>query len=116
SNTLPQPFIDELNKLSTQEEKIEFMFLNAYVGFPDSFWENTGSQTLIQKLQALNDPETAFIIEQLRKQQQKIANIQKANRVFNRPSETNVAEMELEERVGIRDAVQELEALYTQAN
>lgn len=114
---IPQKFFDEINKLKTLEERIEFMFLNAYVGFNDSFWESFGSsEGLLQKLQNLNDIENDFLIEQIRKQQQKISNIQKANRVFNRPSETNVAEMEGTEKDAIKEAVQDLEALYTQAN
>lgn len=114
---IPQAFIDELNKLETQEEKLDFLFLNAYVGFPDSFWENFGqNSSILQKLQALENEDAQYIIDGIRKNQQKIAYIQKANRVFNRPSETNVENMSLVERTEIKEATTELEELYRQAN
>ena len=69
-------FTDELNKLDSIEDKLEFLYLNAYVGFPDSYWENFGNnKSLLQKLESQktggNEEEIQYIIDQLRKYQQK---------------------------------------------
>jgi len=119
--TLPVKFIEEYNSLSTQEEKTNFLFLNAYVGFNDEFWDNFGkSETLFKKLQDIKTEENAEeieeIIDEINTAQQKIAYIQKSNRVFNRPSETNTNNMDMSQKTTVKEATQDLEYAFSKAN
>jgi hypothetical protein len=118
---LPVKFIEEWNKLATQEEKTNFLFLNAYVGFNDEFWDNFGkSETLFKKLQDVkteeNTAEIEEIIEEINTAQQKIAYIQKSNRVFNRPSETNASNIPYVDKTTVKEATQDLEYAFSKAN
>lgn len=118
---LPARFIEEWNNLNTQEEKTNFLFLNAYVGFNDDFWDNFGkSDSLFKKLQDVkteeNSEEIDEIIEEINTAQQKIAHIQKSNRVFNRPSETDANNMSSVEKTIIKEATEDLEYSFSKAN
>lgn len=118
---VPQLFIDQYNALNTQEEKTNFLFLNAYVGFNDEFWNNFGkSETLFKKLQNIKTEENAEeieqIIEEINTAQQKIAYIQKSNRVFNRPSETNANNISYADKTVVKEATQDLEYAFSKAN
>lgn len=118
---MPQAFLDELDKLPTLEEKLEFLYLNAYVGFIDEFWENSSNgRSLRDRLDDIrtdeNSEEIDELLDAIRTQQQRISVIQKANRVMNRPAETNVAEMTAEQQLTIKDASAELEILYKDIN
>lgn len=118
---IPASFIEKLNEFETEQEKWEFVQLNAYVGFKQDFWDSFGqNETLTQRLlnqkDGENDGEIDTLIADIRAQQQIIGNILKANRVFNRPAETNVTEMSDVETGSIRDAAIRLESLYNQAN
>lgn len=118
---LPIKFLEMFNEMPSMENKLDFLFLNAYVGFDDSFWENYGSnKTTLQKLEevktAENEDEISEIISEINKNQQKIRYIQKNNRVFNRPSETNVQEMSFTEKDTMREAVEDLQTLFSKAN
>lgn len=118
---LPVKFIEEWNKLTTKEEKTNFLFLNAYVGFNDEFWDNFGkSETLFKKLQDVKTEENAAeieeIIDEINVAQQKIAYIQKSNRVFNRPSETNANNISNVDKTIVKEATQDLEYAFQKAN
>jgi len=118
---LPSRFVEEWNNLKTQEEKTNFLFLNAYVGFNDEFWDNFGkSETLFKKLQDIKTDENAEeieeIIDEINTAQQKIAYIQKSNRVFNRPSETNANNMDAVQKGIVKEAAQDLEYAFSKAN
>jgi DNA-binding protein YbaB len=118
---VPQRFIEEWDKLTNQEDKINFLFLNAYVGFNDDFWDNFGkADTLFKKLQNAktdeNSDEIDEIIEEINTAQQKIARIQRSNRVFNRPSETDVMGMGASEKEVIKESAQDLEYAFSKAN
>jgi len=118
---LPAKFIEEWNSLATQEEKTNFLFLNAYVGFNDEFWDNFGkSETLFKKLQDIKTDENAEeieeIIDEINTAQQKISYIQKSNRVFNRPSETNANNMDNSQKTTVKEATQDLEYAFSKAN
>lgn len=118
---LPPKFIKEYNSLATEEEKTNFLFLNAYVGFNDEFWDNFGkSETLFKKLQDVKTEENAEeieeIIDEINTAQQKIAYIQKSNRVFNRPSETNANNMDAVQKGIVKEAAQDLEYAFQKAN
>lgn len=121
STEIPESFIDKLNSLETEQEKWDFVQLNAYVGFKPEFWDNFGqTETLAERLTAQkdgsNDREIEELLSDIRAQQQAVANILKGNRVFNRPSETNVVEMSEIETQSIKDAATQLESLYAKAN
>lgn len=118
---IPQAFIDKLNEFETEQEKWDFVQLNAYVGFKPDFWDNFGTTaSLNERLQdqknGENDAEVDELISDIRGQQQIIANILKANRVFNRPSETDVVNLEDIAAQEIKDATIQLESLYSKAN
>lgn len=118
---IPETFIEKLNEFQTEQEKWDFVQLNAYIGFKPEYWDNFGqNKSLADRLQEAkdgsNNEEIDEIAEDIRKQQQIISNILKANRVFNQPSETNVTEMSDLQKSYIKDASQQLESLYTKAN
>lgn len=114
---IPQTFIDKLNEFETEQEKWDFVQLNAYVGFKPEYWDNFGAnQSLADRLSEINTDETQELLEDIRTQQQIISNILKANRVFNQPSETNVSAMSDIETSSIKDATIQLESLYIKAN
>lgn len=113
---LPENFISELNKLETEQEKWEFVQLNAYIGFKRDFWDNFGqNSSLSDRLREEGSEEALTLIEDIRGQQRIITNILKSYRIFNQPSETDVMAMQLEQKNAIRDASIELERLYSQA-
>ena len=117
---LPQSFLEQYNSLQGQEQ-LDFLFLNAYVGFNDEFWDNFGEkETIFSKLNSIktaeNEVEINELMDSILVAQQKIAYIQKSNRTFNQPAETNVSSMDVEERNTIKEATQDLEYLYSRAN
>lgn len=108
----PPKFLEELNKLNTAEEKADFLFLNAYVGFPQDFWEST-EQSLMDKLEENGQEDLA---KEIREQQQIVSYILKANRMFNQPSQINVDGMSNKEKEAIKDATEKLQELYNKAS
>ena len=108
----PPKFLEELNKLNTAEEKADFLFLNAYVGFPQDFWEST-EQSLMDKLEENGQED---LIKEIRGQQQIVSYILKANRMFNQPSQINVDGMSNKEKEAIKDATEKLQDLYNKAS
>jgi len=118
---IPRKFFELWDSYETVEEKTDFLFLNAYVGFNDSFWENFGAnKSALQKLEEAkngeNDAEIDDLIKGINTNQQKIRYIQKNNRVYNRPTETDVANMHSSEKAVVKEAVQDLSALFSKAN
>lgn len=110
---IPNKFIEELNKFETEQEKWDFVKLNAYIGFPTEFWDGfKTNETLIDKLRNLGEFD---IIEDIKSQQEIITNILKQNRVFNQPHETEVSDMSELQLESIKTATSELEAKYAQA-
>ncbi|MET0786891.1 MAG: hypothetical protein ABWY25_09310, partial [Paenisporosarcina sp.] len=110
---VPQKFLDKLDEIETVEEQLEFLFNNAYVGFSDSFWDNFGNNVSLAT--QLREAGELDLVDKIRKQQQIISGIQKQNRTFNRPSETNVLEMSAQEKATVKEATEELEDLYKEA-
>lgn len=106
----PPAFLEELSKA---DNPIEFMFLNAYITFPDSYWESLGdNQSIVEKLRAKGSEGLA---DAIRKQQQIINGILRGNKDMNRPTEVLYSELSKTEKQTIRDASQELENLYMQS-
>lgn len=119
--SVPQPFLEKINQLETEQEKWDFVQLNAYVGFKPDYWENFGqNESLAERLTSSkdgkNNEEIDELLEDIRTQQSIISNILKANRVFNQPAETNVSQMSDIETSSIKDATIQLESLYQKAN
>mgnify|MGYP000500915998 CR=1 FL=1 len=53
-------FLEELSKSS---DPIEFLFLNSYITFPDSYWESLGdNKTIIKKLRTLDHISIFYLI------------------------------------------------------
>ena len=111
---IPQKFYDYINQLVTNKEKLDFIYNNAYVGFTDEFWNSFGSdETLLEKLRNAGED---GLVDEITKQQQIKAEILKANRKYNSPSETLVGTtMSKSERDAIKLAEEELEILYADA-
>lgn len=121
SKEIPQSFIDKLNEFETEQEKWNFVQLNAYVGFPEDYWNNFANRSgLLERLNETkdgdNNSEIDEIVEDIRSQQSIISNVLKANRRFNQPAETNVTDMTEVEMSAIKDATIQLESLYVKAN
>lgn len=88
-NGIPSKFLEELNKLGSEKEKWDFIQLNSYIGFEDSFWESFKPEdSLVNRLRAQGQTD---MIDEIRTQQQIITNILKQNRKFNSPTETDMS-------------------------
>ncbi len=88
-NGIPTAFTEELNKLGSEKEKWDFIQLNSYIGFDDTFWENfKPEESLLNRLRGKGEVDLA---EEIRAQQQIISNILKQNRKFNNPTETDMS-------------------------
>ncbi len=112
-NGIPTKFIDSLNNLKTEKEKWDFINLNSYLGFDDSFWEGFSREnSLVDRLRIGGHDD---LVEDIRSQQQVIASILKKNRVFNNPSETDANDMSQLERDSIKNAQSILEIKYSEA-
>lgn len=112
-NGIPTKFLDALNKLSTEKEKWDFVQLNSYLGFEDSFWESFKREGgLVDRLRAEGHDD---LIEDIRSQQQIITSILKKNRVFNSPSETDANEMSQLDKDSIKNAQSILENKFSTA-
>lgn len=109
----PPAFLEELSKSS---DPIEFLFLNSYITFPDSYWESLGdNKTIIKKLRTLDTEQSTAIADGIRKNQQIVNGILRGNKDMNRPTEVLYSELDKIEKQTIRDASSELEGLYSAA-
>jgi hypothetical protein len=110
---IPQTFLDRLAELQTTQEKLAFIDTNAFISFPDEFYNQfKDGQGLIDRLREAGED---GLIESIRTQQAIINNIIKQVAVHNRPSETNFVEMHETQKNAIKLAQSSLNALYTEA-
>lgn len=110
---IPDSFREALEALQTEEERREFLADNAYIGFPDSYWEQLSDNvSLTDRLREAGETQ---LLSEIRREQAIISNILKQNRVFNRPSETNFNEMLKVHQLTIKDAQANIEELYKKA-
>lgn len=102
-----------LKALEASDNKMEFLEMNSYISFPDSFYEQFKNNSgLVIRLRESGETDLA---EDIRQQQAIINRILRVNRVFNRPSETNFIEMNIVQKNEVKLAQTELEKLYTKA-
>jgi hypothetical protein len=110
---IPQTFLDRLAELQTTEEKLAFIDNNAFISFPDEYYNQfKDNQGLIDRLRRAGED---GLIESIRTQQAIINNIIKQVAVHNRPSEVNFVEMHEAQKNAIKLAQSSLNALYTEA-
>lgn len=110
---IPQTFLDRLAELQTTEEKLAFIDTNAFISFPDEYYNQfKDGQGLIDRLREAGEE---GLIKSIRTQQAIINNIIKQVAVHNRPSETNYVEMHETQKNAIKIAQSSLNALYTEA-
>jgi len=110
---IPQAFLDRLAELQTTEEKLAFIDNNAFISFPDEYYNQfKDNQGLIDRLRKAGED---GLIESIRTQQAIINNIIKQVAVHNRPSEVNFVEMHEAQKNAIKLAQSSLNALYTEA-
>lgn len=110
SGEITQSFLDALD---SAENPLEFLESNAYISFPDSYYEQfTGTS---EKLRNLGTEEATELVEDIRNQQSIINNILRVNSEYNRPGETNFVEMNNTQKKEVLLAQMELENLYTKA-
>ena len=113
---IPDSFIAELSKLTTTEEKLEFLENNSYIGFPDEYYEGFKDNAgIVSRLREEGSQEALDIIDSIRTQQAIINRILRINSVFNKPSETNFVEMNEVHKNDIKLAQISLEKLYNDA-
>ena len=86
-------FIDALEAFSSEQEKWEFLQTNSYIGFEDTFWDNfKPEESLLNRLRSAGYGQGQDnIVDEIRTQQQIIANVLKQNRKFNNPTETDMS-------------------------
>lgn len=110
---IPQTFLDRLSELQTTEEKLAFIDNNAFISFPDEYYNQFKDQLgLVDRLREAGQDS---LIRSIRTQQAIINNIMKQMAVHNRPSETNYVEMHKTQKDAIIVAQSSLDALYTEA-
>lgn len=113
---IPDSFMAELKNLTTTEEKLEFLENNAYIGFPDDYYESFKDNIgIVSRLREEGSQEALDIIDSIRTQQAIINRILRINSVFNKPSETNFVEMNEVHKNDIKLAQISLEKLYNDA-
>ena len=113
---IPDAFIEELNKLTTVEEQLEFIENNSFISFPDQFYENFKNNTgLIDRLREVGTEEADDIITEIRVKQSIINRVLRANSVYNKPGDTNFSEMHSVAMDEIKLAQMQLEELYSNA-
>lgn len=86
-------FIDALEAFGSEQEKWEFLQTNSYIGFEDTFWDNfKPEESLLNRLRSAGYGQGQDnIVDEIRTQQQIIANVLKQNRKFNNPTETDMS-------------------------
>lgn len=110
---LPKKFIDALNAIDGNKEKLEFVKLNANISFSSEFWDTFDrSVGVVAKLREKGE---YTIADQIQKTTARRKHILKANRVFNNPSETNYEDLGTAE-LTLKELESRLEDLYKQAN
>jgi hypothetical protein len=110
---IPQTFLNRLAELQTTEEKLAFIDNNAFISFPDEYYNQfKDNQGLIDRLRKAGED---GLIESIRTQQAINNNIIKQVAVHNRPSEVNFVEMHEAQKNAIKLAQSSLNALYTEA-
>lgn len=113
---IPQKFLDALEDFPTEQEKLDFLYNNANISFPQEFWENFDpNQSLVARLLDLNTPEASVFAEQIREQQAIISSILRGNKNLNNPSEVDVFDMSEVETASIREAQSILETKTAEA-
>lgn len=113
-------FIETLTMLEPSQA-YEFLMLNSYVGYTNEYYDALNRQSVLDKLEAElggdNDWKIQNLIEKIATTSKKMNTILQANRVMNRPSETNFDGMEKSTEVlQIRQYSQDLEDYYSQAS
>jgi len=113
---IPQKFKDTVLGL-TPQEGLEYIRLNSYIGFNQSFWDSIGgNESLSQRLENVEDERAQEIVLEMKRLQGARNNILKANRVLNQPSETDFERMSRTERDNVRDFTERLQDLYQEAS
>jgi hypothetical protein len=120
---MPVKFIEEISKLEAAgdyEGALEYLKLNAQIGFSRDFWDSLAAGgSLTERLEAVegeNQDRALEIIGEMKLLQAKKANILKANRVLNQPSETDVERMSTTEKENLKSYSEELQSLYKEAS
>jgi hypothetical protein len=110
---IPTSFYEALDKAN---DEVAFLSSNAYIGYPEDFWNNFDSSSgTVARLRGLKTEEADNLLKQIRKQQALINNILKQNTVYNRPSETNYDEMQRVQKAQVKESASILESLYDYA-
>lgn len=120
---MPIRFVEEIAKLEAAGDyagALDYLKLNAQIGFERGFWDSlNSSESIIERLQNLegeDSPRALEIVDRLRELQAKRSNILKANRVLNQPAETDVERMSTTERENVREYTEDLGNLYQEAS
>lgn len=116
SQGIPQAFLDELNSLSTEQEKFDFLNNNATTAFTQDFWDNFDpNNSLVARLLDLGSPEALEFAQNIREQQSIISTIIRGNKSMSNPSEVDVFDMNDIEMTSVRDAQAILELQTAEA-
>lgn len=111
---LPKKFIDALNAIKGEKEKLEFIKLNANISFSSDFWNTFDrSEGVASKLREKGEFTIADYIQKLTTRRKHIL---KASRVFNNPSETDFEDLSGETILSLIEIEKSLEDNYNAAN
>lgn len=102
-----------LQALKEADNKMEFLEMNSYISFPDSFFEELKNNVGLTA--RLREAGEEGLEQDIREQQSIINRVLRANKVFNRPSETDFASMNITAKTEIKFAQTRLEKLYGEA-
>lgn len=116
SQDIPQKFLDEIDSLQTEQEKLDFLNDNASISFTQEFWDAFDpNNALVARLLEENSPEARDLAESIREQQSVISTIIRGNKNLNNPSEVDTYDMSNEMMLTIKQAQGILDARRAEA-
>lgn len=119
---MPQIFLDTIRELEDtlgREAALEFLNLNAYTGFSDSYWDSLdvdGRSNVISRLEQLDDIEADESIRKLTQDREQLKAILRVYRNKNNPSEIDVDAMPRGTKKTVAELQQRLLEEYRVAN
>lgn len=111
--------ISEVDNEFGREEALNFLKLNAYLGFSDKFWESLNNpNSLMNKLEAVREtnPEVGEIIEKITELNSKMRGILRLYQKKNNPSETSTEDMDQVSRDTVKEIQESLTYQYRKAS
>lgn len=105
-------FMEALLALPTHEQ-LEFLENNAYISFPEEYYNQFGlNSDIIARLRKEGQED---LVEKIRAQQAIIKGLKRENAVIGRPAETDFASMNKVDQNQVKLAQEQLEKLYSEA-